>query len=72
MVLDLILVKNLAQDIEASGKTRKEFNLRQLVEEKRHTYRDAGSEKRRQVQKKFDTILRKTPQAYQIFWISYK
>jgi hypothetical protein len=67
MRLDDTLVKNLVEDIEASGKTREEFNLLQLVEKKRHTYGDSGSLKRRAVQKKFDQLLRKTPQAYQGF-----
>jgi hypothetical protein len=66
-ILDDFLVKNLVQDIEASGRTRKEFNLLKLVEEKKHTYGESGSEKRRAVQKKFDLLLRKTPQAYQVF-----
>jgi hypothetical protein len=64
MGLDPVLVKNLLQDIEASGKTRKEFSLIQLVEEKRHTYGEPGSEKRRLFQKKFDLLLRKTPKKY--------
>jgi hypothetical protein len=67
MSLDALLVKNLVQDIEASGKTRKEFNLPQLVEAKRHTYGEAGTTKRRAVQKKFDQIVRKSPKVYQKF-----
>ena len=65
MPLDDLLVKNLLQDIEASGKTRREFNLPKLLEEKRHTYGEAGSDKRRDVQKKFDLLKRKTPLQYQ-------
>ena len=67
MKLEAVLIKNLVQDIEASAKTRKAFNLKKLVDEKAHTYGQEGTEKRRSLQKKFDQIKRKTPQEYQRF-----
>jgi hypothetical protein len=61
MKLEELLVKNLVQDIESSGKTRDGFNLHKLVEDQSYTYGEAGSEKRRAVQKKVDLLKRKTP-----------
>ena len=59
MGLDPLTLKNLLQDIEKSNKTRTEFDLFALCEEKPHTYGEAGSRKRRLVQQKFDLIKRK-------------
>jgi hypothetical protein len=64
MKLEELLVKNLVQDIESSGKTRNGFNLHKLVEDRSYTYGEAGSEKQRAVQKKVDLLKRKTPQQY--------
>jgi hypothetical protein len=65
--LDQLLTKNLVQDIEESGLTRKEFQLLPLCEAKPHLYGEPGSDKRRAVQKKFDLLLRKDPTQYQTF-----
>ena len=62
--LDLFLIKNLAEDIEASNVTRNQFDLGQLVSRKPFLYGAPGSEKRRAVQKKFAELKRKTPGDY--------
>ena len=58
------LIKELLQDIESSGKTRGELVLETLVSRKPDTYGEKASDKRRSIQKKFDLLKRKTPQAY--------
>jgi hypothetical protein len=67
MALEEFLVKNLAQDIEASGKTRKDFSLTQYLANNKNLYGEAGSKKRRDAQKKFTELVRKSPEAYQNF-----
>ena len=57
--------KQLAQDIELSGKTRDEFNLAVVADAKAAVYGKAGSAERRAVQQKFDQLKRKDPKAYQ-------
>jgi hypothetical protein len=64
MTLGEVLCKSLAQDIEASGKTRTNFDLLKLVNLKPSVYGEAGSDTRRSVQRKFDLYRRKTPKAY--------
>ena len=64
MKLDNLLVKNLLQDIEKSGKTRKDFSLPALVNTNPNLYGGPGSELRRAVQKKFDQVQRKKPKNY--------
>lgn len=58
------LVKELAQDIEKSGKTRSEFRLCALVEAKNSIYGTKGSAKRTAIQKKFQQFKEKTPANY--------
>lgn len=65
MKLGEVLCKSLAQDIETSGKTRKDFDLLKLVNSKRGVYGEPGSDTRRAVQRKFDLFQRKTPGQYQ-------
>jgi hypothetical protein len=62
--LDNELIKALLEEIEASGVSRSEFDLRQLVNRKSFTYGEAGSEKRRALQKKFTEIKRKSSHQY--------
>jgi hypothetical protein len=62
--LDRELIRALLQEVEASKVSRKEFDLNQLVSNKSYTFGDAGSEKRRAVQKKFCDIKRKTAHQY--------
>jgi len=64
MKLSEQLVKELAQDIEKSNRTRKDFDLQRLVDEKPHTCGEPGNDKRRAAQKKFDQLVRKTPESY--------
>jgi hypothetical protein len=71
MPLESILIKNLAQDIEASGLTRKEFNLGTYLDTQQLTYGKRGDKRRRDVQKKFDQLLRKSPEAYLKFLDKY-
>jgi hypothetical protein len=67
MPLEPFLTKNLLQDIEASGWTRKEFNLLAYLDSKQDTYgtRFSTNPRRREAQKKFDQLKRKTPVSYQ-------
>ena len=58
------LLLNLLQDIEYSEQTRDEFDLTKLCERKSDLYGKAGSNERRDVQKKFDQIRRKSPASY--------
>jgi hypothetical protein len=62
--LDPLLVKNLVQDIEASGKTLVEFNLAAHLEDRSSTYGDVGSDKRRAVQQKFHALKVKSATSY--------
>jgi hypothetical protein len=64
-MIDKPLAKELAQDIEASGKTRQEFNLLSLCEQKSYVYGAEGDQKRRYVQKTFSNLKRKSPLNYQ-------
>lgn len=64
MPLEPLIEKNLLQDIEASGRTRKEFNLLAYLDSNQNTYGNKGSQKRRDAQKRFDAIKRATPVSY--------
>ena len=62
-VSDLV-TKQLLHDIESEGASRKDFCLPRLVTAKSNIYGEKGSELRRAVQKKFDSLKRKTPLSY--------
>lgn len=62
--MEPVLLKTFLQDLEESGKTRSQFSLPKLVERKSSIYGEEGSEKRRSLQKKFDSIKRKSPLNY--------
>ncbi|CAB9513720.1 unknown protein [Seminavis robusta] len=65
MSLPDYVIKSLLQDVEASNKTREEFSLQQLVEEKPSTYGEKGSDLRRGLQRRFYYYKRRcTPQQY--------
>ena len=57
--------KQLAQDIELSGKTRDDFSLSNVADAKVGVYGKSGSAERRSVQQKFDQLKRKDTKAYQ-------
>ena len=74
MVLSDFLKKNLAQDIEASGKTRKEFNFTAYLAKDSTValYGPIGDPRRRDLQRKFDELKRKSPKAYLWFLDRHK
>jgi hypothetical protein len=68
MPLEEYLVKDLCQAIEDSGKTRNEFNTADFQQKEFRIYGGpTNSNRRRNLQKKFDEIKRKSPQSYQRF-----
>ena len=62
--LDDWKTKQLLQDFESSGKTRADINLLSLCNKKKDIYGPPGSELRRLVQRKFQTIKKKTIENY--------